>query len=76
MYKGDYKAGVRQGQGKEINEKGDSYEGAFNRDKKDGKGVQTIASNGTKYEGTFFNDVKHGYVKVTTSDGKEVYKFF
>ena len=37
-FAGQFVGGIRQGHGKEINEKGDIYEGGFNRDKKEGKG--------------------------------------
>lgn len=39
---------------------GDSYEGEYMNDKKNGKGIY-IWKNGSKYEGNFENDYRHGY---------------
>lgn len=45
--------GMKEGQGHEINEKGDDYKGMFSRDKKEGKGVQSIKATWITYEGTW-----------------------
>lgn len=51
-FAGKLVGGVRQGHGKEINEKGDVYEGEYNRDKKEGKG-KLVLKTGQTYEGTW-----------------------
>jgi len=71
--------GIWSGAGREINEKGDTFEGTYLRDKKEGKGKQTIKITGTIYEGTWANDLKQGNFKVTTTgkDGTHIlYKLF
>ncbi len=51
--------GLREGQGswKSAAGSGDSYSGAYQKDKKNGYGIYRWA-NGTLYEGHFLNDVK------------------
>ena len=39
---------------------GDSYEGEYMKDKKNGKGSY-LWKNGSKYTGNFENDYRHGY---------------
>lgn len=78
LYQGNFVGSLKQGKGKEINEKGETYEGLFNRDKKEGKGKQTL-TNGSIYEGHWVNDCKNGPFKVTnkTKEGtRTIYKNF
>lgn len=51
---------------------GDSYEGQYMNDKKNGKGTY-LWKNGSKYIGNFENDYRHGYGQMYWQDGK-VYK--
>ena len=74
-FEGEFVAGVKSGYGKEFNEKGDSYEGQYAKDKKEGRGKQKIQATGTIYEGTWVNDLKQGNFKVTASD-KVTFKVF
>ena len=48
---------------------GDSYEGEYMNDKKNGKGIY-IWKNGSKYEGNFQNDYRHGYGQMRWQDGR------
>ncbi|CAL6010225.1 membrane-binding_protein [Hexamita inflata] len=74
-YEGEFKNGKRFGQGKmKLTRDGaegyyEIYEGAFNDDLYDGKGVLML-ENGETYEGDFLQGVKHGNFKITMPNGK------
>ncbi len=48
---------------------GDSFNGILVNDKKEGFGVQRIASRKTVYEGNFLNDEKEGFGKLINENG-------
>ena len=63
-YRGDFKAGMKQGKGVKTWPNGDRYEGDFVEDRKEGFGVYSYGrgpSLGERYEGEWLADRRHGY---------------
>jgi hypothetical protein len=64
-YRGDFRAGRKQGKGVKIWPSGDRYEGEFVEDRKEGAGKYTWSlrghSAGERYSGAYLNDRRHGY---------------
>lgn len=65
-YEGDFVDGLRHGQGRQVyggrpldGFGGDTYEGEWFEDKRQGRGTLTLG-NGDIYEGLWQNDLKHG----------------
>ncbi|MDQ5920815.1 MAG: hypothetical protein QG673_871, partial [Pseudomonadota bacterium] len=67
-YKGEYREGLRHGNGVLIYSSGTKYEGKWQDDKKHGEGTLFLGLGGT-FKGTFDNDLPV-CGKYTTSDGK------
>lgn len=59
-YEGYFVRDLREGQGKLFIEEIEYYEGKFNNNKKNGKGILEDFVNGMVMEGTFLNDSLHG----------------
>ena len=72
MYDGQFDAGVRHGIGTLKFANGDVYNGHWDGDVKEGKGVMTWASIGASYDGDFARGVMHGQGTYTFPDGSEV----
>jgi hypothetical protein len=64
-YRGDFRAGRKQGKGVKTWPSGDRYEGEFVEDRKEGVGKYTWSargpSAGESYSGAYVNDRRHGY---------------
>ena len=60
-YTGDLKDGKRHGNGKYIYQNGDTYEGMWANDKKEGEGILTYNNDRYTYVGTFINDLFNGW---------------
>lgn len=71
FFKGNFKAGLRCGQGvwKRGPGRSDKYEGEWVSDKKEGYGVFTWAE-GNIYKGNYLNDLRHGFGEMIYTDGK------
>ena len=62
-YEGEFKAGMKHGQGVKTWANGDRYEGAFAEDRKEGLGRYSWGRgpwSGESYEGPYVNDRRHG----------------
>ena len=62
-YEGEFKAGMKHGQGVKRWPNGDTYEGEFFEDRRQGRGVYTWGRGpweGERYEGEFANDQRNG----------------
>ena len=60
-YTGDLKDGKRDGNGKYIYQNGDTYEGMWALDKKEGEGTFTYNNDRYTYVGSFTNDLFNGW---------------
>lgn len=70
-YEGEYKFGIRQGQGKEYFENGYvSYDGEWKENDRNGNGTQYFENGSIKQEGVFQNDVPFGRIKIYWESGK------
>ena len=59
VYKGEFKAGKKEGRGKLTLANGDIYDGEFKADMKDGRGTYTSANTDVeKYEGEWKGNVR------------------
>jgi len=68
VYKGQWKKGQWQGEGKAHFPNGDYYEGETKEDQRHGRGVYRW-SDGRVYDGFFFEDQRNGKGKLTYTDG-------
>jgi hypothetical protein len=76
IYEGEWLAGMRHGPGKLIEVAANvTYEGEFNRNEKEGRGVQTNA-DGDVYEGEFANGKPNGRGTYLWSDGSRYIGMF
>ena len=71
LYEGEYKNGVRHGQGTSFWLSGHKYEGEFKNGWRHGQGTYTW-SDGTKYEGEFKKNLRHGLGKLISD--QNIYK--
>ena len=69
-YEGEFKAGMRHGQGAAIFGDGHEYKGYWCLDKKHGMGDESDAEN-TNYRGEFNNGLRHGKGMEITVYGDE-----
>lgn len=72
-YAGEYKDGLRHGQGTWTSSNGDKYIGEFKNNKRNGKGTYTLGdgpNKGDKYVGKWKNDLNHGQGIFTFEDGR------
>jgi hypothetical protein len=63
-YRGEFKAGMKHGQGTKVWPNGDRYEGAFADDRREGVGTYTWGRGawaGDRYEGAYRADRRHGF---------------
>jgi len=64
-YRGEFRAGRKQGKGVKTWPSGDRYEGEFVEDRKEGTGRYTWSprgpSAGESYSGAYLDDQRHGY---------------
>lgn len=60
VYEGEWKNGLRDGQGKYTWTNGDTYTGAWFEDKRNGQGLY-IWHDGSKYKGNYSHGVRSGY---------------
>jgi len=63
-YRGEFKAGRKNGKGAKTWPSGDRYEGEFVEDRKEGVGAYTWGRGpwqGERYEGSFLNDRRQGF---------------
>ena len=70
IYEGNFKNGVRDGEGKMFFQNGDSYEGNFVNDVRQGHGVYHFKSGAT-WEGEFTEDKMNGEGEFTGANGKK-----
>ena len=59
-YEGDWKDGLRDGQGKYTWTNGDTYTGTWSEDKRHGQGVY-VWHDGSKYKGNYSHGIRSGY---------------
>jgi hypothetical protein len=73
IYRGQFRAGRKHGDGIKTWPSGDSYEGQFRDDRKHGRGTYRWIASGTggpeSYDGDFVADRRHGYGSYTRSTG-------
>ena len=74
-YKGEYKSGIREGQGKFTHADGTTRTGKFVNGQMVGKGVM-ISEDGEKYVGNFINNTAHGLGTIDYPDGDKKIGFF
>jgi hypothetical protein len=72
-YNGQLENGIRHGEGKFIDIKGNAYNGTWNNDQLDEKMVTVEYKNSGKYEGPLKNGVRHGKGSFTGKSG-DLYK--
>ena len=68
VYKGEFKNGLRDGNGVYQSELREKYEGSYREGKKHGYGV-FIWPSGNVYKGDFVNDLREGYGEMSWKDG-------
>nr|XP_022338314.1 MORN repeat-containing protein 1-like isoform X4 [Crassostrea virginica] len=68
-YEGQWRKGVKHGQGKLQMADGSYYEGTFVDGEIDGKGIRYFSQNGSKYSGQFVRGEFHGRGTMTYADG-------
>ena len=69
-YEGDIVNGKYEGFGKQIFEDGTYYEGQWENNKKNGKGILYYKDGTIKYDGDFINDKKEGNGKFVFENGE------
>lgn len=70
-YTGTFKDDKIHGEGKLVYANGDTFEGSFAENKKNGKGIYTNKSKNEIYEGVWNMDVKSGEFRETKIDKNE-----
>jgi hypothetical protein len=81
IYEGQWKRGIRHGQGKLTFKDRSFYRGTFNEEKMDGYGVHVSApdadGNATQFEGQWKSNMRHGTGTLMDRDGSVYHgKFF
>jgi hypothetical protein len=75
-YNGDYRGGKRDGHGFAEFDNGDTYDGDWVNDERQGRGVYTYKALGAVYTGDIRHNLKHGRGQLTFRNGDVLYGEF